>query len=373
MKILINSGLVLPVFAKRDRLIELMRQGGHDVYIGGYQKEAAGECARRGVGFRYIPFARAGLNPVADIKTILRYYRLIKAEGFDVVHGYTVKPNIFGSIAAKLAGVKEIYPTVNGLGYAFTGNSFKNKCVRAVICVLYRVAFACSTAVFFQNHDDADEMVRRHLIKRAKCVVVAGSGIDLEAYPYSETKDTNVFFMATRLLVTKGLREYFKAARAVKQKHPEARFLLAGALDPNPDGISKSELDMYINDGTVEYLGVVNDMPDALKRSSVFVLPSYYREGVPHANLEAMSTGRAIITTSAPGCRETVKNAGADGIGLNGILVKPQNPEQLAESMIWMLEHPEEVKKMGIEGRYYAEERFDVKKVNTMMVGTMGL
>lgn len=373
MKILINSGLVLPVFAKRDQLINSMKEKGHIVSIGGYQTEAKEECERQGVGFEYIPFARAGLNPIADIKTLKDYYRVIKAGHYEVVHGYTAKPNIYGSIAAKLAGVKYIYPTINGLGYAFTGNSLKNKIVRFVISCLYKIAFACSTAVFFQNSDDADEMVRRGIIKKDKCVVIAGSGIDLNAYPYSEMQDTNVFFMATRLLITKGLRNYFEAARIVKKNHPEARFLLAGALDPNPDGIKQEELEEYVKDGTVEYLGVVKNMPEVLAKCSTFVLPSYYREGVPHANLEAMSIGRAIITTYAPGCKETVKDVDATGRGRNGFLVEPKNSQELAEKMIWMIEHPDEVRKMGVESFVYAKERFDVKIVNRMMMETMGL
>ena len=217
-----------------------------------------------------------------------------------------------------------------------------------------------------ENSDDAAELVRRGVLPQEKCVVIAGSGIDLNTFPYSEVCQENTFFLATRLLVTKGVRTYFEAAKIVKEKHPEAKFYLAGSLDPNPDGINKDELDQYVQDGTVEYLGVVKDMPAALKEYAVFVLPSYYREGVPHAILEAMSIGRAIITTDAPGCKETIN-------GKNGFLIEPRNSEQLAEKMIWMIEHPAEVKQMGMESRKYAEEKFDVEKVNQVMLETMGI
>ncbi len=366
MKIMINSGRISPFFTTRLQLLNKIKDSGYDVTLGGFDTSCVDKCQSWGAEFAEIPFARAGMNPIQDAKTLRAYYRVMKEGQFDIVHSYTAKPNIYGSIAAKWAGVKKIYPTVNGLGYAFTGNSTKNKLVRAVICMLYKWAFSGATKVFFQNSDDAAELVRRGVLPQDKCVVIAGSGIDLNTFPYSETYQENTFFLATRLLVTKGVRTYFEAAKIVKEKHPEAKFYLAGSLDPNPDGIKKDELDQYVQDGTVEYLGVVKDMPAALKEYAVFVLPSYYREGVPHAILEAMSTGRAIITTDAPGCKETVN-------GKNGFLIEPRNSEQLAEKMIWMIEHPSEVKRMGAESRKYAEEKFDVEKVNQVMLETMGI
>lgn len=373
MKVLINSGRVINVFAKRDRLINAMKERGHEVSVCGYELKGKDKCREEGVGFEYIAFSRASLNPIADLKMIHDYSKIITEGKYDVVHGYTAKPNIYGSIAARLSGVKQVYPTINGLGYAFTGNSFRNKIVRTALCALYRIAFACSTAVFFQNQDDADEMVKRHVIRREKCVVISGSGIDLEAFPYKEPSNTDVFLLASRLLITKGLKEYFEAARMVKARYPRARFLLAGATDPNPDGIEKETLDEYIADGTIEYLGQVNNMPEVLAEASVFVLPSFYREGVPHANLEAMSVGRAVITTNMPGCKETVRDADQNGKGRNGFLIEPRNSKQLADKMIWMIEHPEEVKRMGIESNRYAKERFDVQIVNAIMLKTMGL
>lgn len=366
MKIMINSGRISPFFTTRLRLLNKIKDSGYDVTLGGFDTSCMEKCQSWGAEFEEIPFARAGMNPIQDAKTLKAYYRVMKDGQFDIVHSYTAKPNIYGSIAAKWAGIKKIYPTVNGLGYAFTGNSTKNKIVRAVICMLYKWAFSGATKVFFQNSDDAAELVRRGVLPQEKCVVIAGSGIDLNAFPYSETYQENTFFLATRLLITKGVRTYFEAAKIVKEKHPEAKFYLAGSLDPNPDGIKKDELDQYVQDGTVEYLGVVKDMPAVLKEYAVFVLPSYYREGVPHAILEAMSTGRAIVTTDAPGCKETVN-------GKNGFLIEPRNSEQLAEKMIWMLDHPSEVKRMGVESRKYAEEKFDVKKVNQVMLETMGI
>lgn len=375
-KIMMNSGRIKVFFTTRRKLVNSIKSQGYEITIGGFEQENKYLCDENGLDFAYIPFARAGLNPFADLKVIKLYEKIIRQEKFDIVHSYTAKPNIYGSIAAKRVGVKRIYPTVNGLGYAFTDDTsdgIKSRIVRMITSRLYKKAFSCATKVFFQNSDDADEMVRRKLISRDKCVVISGSGIDLDMFPYSEMSvEPMKFMIATRLLVTKGVREYFEAARMVKKVHPEVVFQIAGALDPNPDGIKQEELDSYIEDGTVEFLGYV-DMTKALIDCSVFVLPSFYREGVPHSVLEAMGIGRAVITCNTPGCKETVRDADDSGKGKNGFLIESKNSQILAEKMIWMIDHPDDVKAMGKESRKYAEERFDADIVNRIMMETMGI
>lgn len=370
---MINAGRISPFFTTRLNLLNEFKARGFEITLGGFETDMKEKCDAWGAKFVEIPFARAGLNPIRDIITLKTYYRIMKEGQFDIVHSYTAKPNIYGSIAARLAGVKRIYPTVNGLGYAFTGDSAKNRLVRTIISFLYKWAFSGATKVFFQNKDDADELIAKHILPRDKAVVISGSGIDMDQFSFCEEYQPNTFFMATRLLATKGTRTYFEAAKIVKAKHKEARFLLAGSLDPNPDGIKEEELDTYVSEGVIEYLGVVSNMAMELKKYSVFVLPSYYREGVPHAILEAMATGRAIITTRAPGCRETVKNADENGKGKNGFLIFPKDSQELADKMIWMLEHSDEVRLMGMESFNYVKERFDVKIVNSVMLETMGL
>ena len=375
-KIMMNSGRIKVFFTTRRRLVHSIQERGYDITIGGYEQENKTLCDEYGLDFAHIPFARAGLNPFADLKAIRAYTEVMRREKFDIVHSYTAKPNIYGSIAAKRAGIKNIYPTVNGLGYVFTKgtvNGMKAKAVLAITSMLYKKAFSCATKVFFQNRDDAEEMISRGLIKKDKCVIISGSGIDLNMFPFSEMPVTPmVFMMATRLLVSKGVRNYFEAARIVKRQFPQVVFRLAGALDSNPDGIKKEELDEYIADGTIEFLGFV-DMSKELRNCSAFVLPSFYREGIPHAVLEAMSVGRAIITCNTPGCKETVKEVDETGKGKNGFLIEPNNSELLAERMIWMIKNPEKVKQMGMESRQYAEDRFEVGKVNDMMMKTMGI
>ena len=365
MKMLIASGHISSELNKRKLVVEQVVKRNVELTLAGYEK-SVDAAAQAGATYTCVPMERTGLNPLSDLKTLRHFYRLIKREQYDVVHSYTVKPNLYSAVAARLAGVKEIYPTVNGLGYAFTGNDMKTKLIRAYICFMYKLAFGCARKVFIQNQDDANELVKRHVLPREKCVVIAGSGIDLTEYPMQAQRNKNTFLMATRLLATKGFWTYMEAAKIVKQKHPEAVFQLAGGFDPNPDGIKEPDLQPFIDDGTIQYLGHVSNMAEALAECTVFVLPSYYREGVPHAILEAMSTGRAVLTTDAPGCKETVN-------GKNGFLIQPKNANELAERMIWMIEHPEETEQMGLESRKYAQERFDVAIVNGMMLEQMGI
>ncbi len=374
---MMNSGTVLPFFQMRRRLCDNLIEKGYEITVSGYTEVSKDLLKQYKADYVYIPLSRAGINPVQDLKVLRAYYKEMKREKYEIVHSYTAKPNIYGSIAAKYAGIRRIYPTVNGLGYAFTDvdtGKLKAKFVRFMISLLYKWGFSCATKVFFQNKDDARELIRRKIIDKGKCVLISGSGIELDAYPYSECSVTPmVFLIATRLLVTKGVREFCEAARIVKRKYSEAVFQLAGALDDNPDSISQKELNFYVKEGIIQYLGVVRDMPSALKKCSVFVLPSFYREGIPHVILEAMSVGRAVITTDSPGCKETVRGADEMGKGKNGFLIPAKDSQILAEKMIWMIEHTDRVKEMGEESRRYAEERFDVEMVNKVMLETMGL
>lgn len=377
MKIMMNAGTVSPFFQMRGRLCDSLQKKGYEITVSGYTEVGREVLEQYKAEYVYIPLSRAGINPVQDFKVVMAYYKKMKEEKYEIVHSYTAKPNIYGSIAAKYAGIKGIYPTVNGLGYAFTDvdtGRVKARFVRLMVSLLYKWSFSCATKVFFQNKDDVRELIQRRIIDRNKCVLISGSGIELDAYPYSESPvEPMVFLIATRLLVAKGVRNFCEAAKIVKKKYPKAVFQLAGALDDNPDSISQKELDLYVKEGIIQYLGVVKDMSFVLKSCSVFVLPSFYREGVPHVILEAMSVGRAVITTDSPGCRETVRGKDDAGKGKNGFLIPAKDSQTLAEKMIWMIKHPDKVQEMGMESRRYAEERFNVEIVNKIMLETMGI
>lgn len=366
-KVLVTSSFIPNEFAKRHRLLEQLRDEGFDVTVAGHLPEGQNACQELDIEFALIPFDNGKIGLLSNLKVLSGYYRLMRKERFDVVHSYTAKPNIFGSIAARLAGIKHIYPTVNGLGYAFVERpGIKAKALRATMLLLYKIAFACAEKVFFQNPDDMEELQKRGIVSERKCVLVSGSGVDLEAFPFLSPGPEKTFLFATRLLESKGIRTYASAARIVKRTYPDARFLAAGTLSSYPDSITEEELQRYIDLGTLEFLGEAEDMALVLKDCSVVVLPSFYREGIPHVLLEGMSAGRAILTTDMPGCREAFN-------GDNGFLVEPNDDEALATKMIWMIEHPDAVQAMGMSGREYAEKRFDVRKVNAQILKAMGM
>lgn len=367
MNILINSGRTVPFLTTRRKLITSIIAKGHNVILTGYQGGYEKEIEEMGASFIKVPLNRAGFNPIKDIALLNKYYNIIKKNKIDIVHSYTIKPNTFGSIAASMAGIKEIFPTINGLGYVYTDSDAKIKIIRMITSILYKIAFKFSKKVFFQNRDDANEMIMKKLIKEEKCIVIDGSGIDLDEFSQIKQPNSFSFIMVTRLLKSKGVYEYLEAARIVKQKYKNIEIKLVGPIDPNPNGIKEEELKIFIDEGIINYLGVSSNVHKLLGDSSVFVLPSYYREGVPHSILEAMATGRAVLTTDVPGCRETVLNEE------NGFLVRPNCVEDLAEKMIWMIKNPEKVKEMGNQSLLIAKKRFEVNKVNLIIMNAMHL
>lgn len=312
-----------------------------------------------------------GVNPFRDFLNFLKIWWLLVTGRPDLVLANNAKPVIWVTIAATLAGIRRRYCLVGGLGYAFTPESgspkFRRRFVRSVMSWLYKAAFWAATAVIFQNTDDRDELVAAGICSAAKAHVVSGSGVDVEQFvPAIAQPLLPVFVMVGRLVADKGVREYLHAARIVKQQHPEARFLLVGQIDQNPTSLRTDELAAYVDERIVEWPGAVRDVRPWLEQANVFVLPSY-REGVPRSTLEAMACGLAVITTDAPGCRETVEN------GRNGILVPVRDVDRLADAMLRLVRDPEQRSMMGRNSREYAERRFDARIVNEDMVRIMGL
>jgi len=366
MNVLINSGRAIPFFTIRRKLISSIIEKGHRVVVTGYQDGYEKEIEALGASFIKVPFARAGFNPFKDIGLIIKYHRIIKREQINLVHSYTIKPNIYGTLAARLAGIKEVYPTLNGIGFAFTGHGTKARIARIFASFLYRTAFKYSKAIFFHNRDDIKLMVDARLTSPDKCVLTLGSGIDMEYYGAVEMPDIISFVLISRLLKAKGILEYIMAARKVKQVYPGIAFRLVGPTDPNPTGLKLSDIQSDIDEDIISYHGSQADVRPFISNAAVLVLPSY-REGVPHSVLEAMSMGRAILTTAVAGCRETVVD------GENGLLVQPYSAEELAEKMIWMIEHPARVKKMGLMSLQLAREKFEDKKTNHTIINAMNL
>lgn len=312
--------------------------------------------------------SKVGMNPLTDLRDTWRLSRQLKDMAPDVIVSFFVKPSIYGTIAAKLAGVPRRISMLEGLGYIHTpsqtGFSFQKRMLQLIHGLLVSVGNAFADRVLFLNSDDPADLSEKAFLNQSKLQVLGPIGLNLEDYPYREV-DLNKpirFIFIARLLVEKGIFEYLEAARLVKKQHPITEFVLLGGLDPdNPAALSKQQLDDVIEDGIVIYPGHVSNVPDWIADSHVFVLPSF-REGFPRSTQEAMAIGRAVITTDVPGCRETVVE------GVNGFLVPPFDAQALAEKMLYLIEHPDEVQRMGVESYRMALENFDVRKINPMLV-----
>lgn len=321
-----------------------------------------------GVTYRHIPMARAGMSPSADLKTLLALVALFREERPDLVLAYTIKPVIWGCLGCRLVRGPKSYAMITGLGYAFiTSVTFRHRIVQRIVRVLYRLALRNVSAVFFQNPDDEREFRRRKLIRDVTpSILVNGSGVDLQHFQVLPLPDKPIFLLLARLVGDKGIREYHEAACILRRKYPAARFLLAGGEDPNPNAIRDEEIRGWREEGVVEFLGKLDDVRPAFAESTIYVLPSY-REGTPRTVLEAMATGRAIITTDAPGCRETVDD------GVNGYLVPPKDSQGLAEAMERFIKSSELRRQMGSASRRKAEEKYDVDKVNHVILKGLGI
>ncbi len=316
-----------------------------------------------------IPLYRDGMNPVQDIKLLVSLRRIICTEKPRYIFTYTVKPIIYGAFAARRLPPVKLFAMITGLGYAFSGGSFKQRLVQGILRLMYRQALKRYSLIFFQNRDDLELLKQLKIIGPGQAVkVVNGSGVNLEHYYYSPAVLTGdlTFLLIARLIKSKGIREYAAAARLIKAKYPESRFVLVGRKHEGPDAIDQADLESWQQEGLIEYAGGSNDVRPYLQACSVYVLPSY-REGTPRSVLEAMAMGRPVITTDAPGCRETVQ------AGENGFLVPVQDSEALAAAMEKFIKDPGLLKKMGAASRRIAEEKYDVHKVNREIIEAMGL
>lgn len=374
MKILLIAGLADSLINFRGPLIQALQGQGLEVHVAApdlpEQSPVRFQLQAMGLTVHEVPMARTGTNPWADVRTTWALWLLMRQIRPSKVLGYTIKPVIYGTLAAWLACVPQRFALITGLGYAFQGEGKRSK-LQALVQHLYRMALTRATLVFFQNPDDLGLFQKRTILQPCTSVcVVNGSGVDLDHFAvkplptaYASTGVVR-FLCIGRLLGDKGIREYAQAARLIKQQYPAAQFALVGGTDSNPDSVSQVELEAWVAEGLIEYGGRLVDVRPAIEACSVYVLPSY-REGTPRTVLEAMAMGRAVITTDVPGCRETVVN------GDNGFLVPVKSVDDLAVAMTRFLHEPELACRMGRRGRQLAEEKYDVHKVNAIMIREM--
>lgn len=316
---------------------------------------------------------RSGLNPLTDIKATIELAKNLKRIRPDIVFSFAAKSVIFGTFAAKLARIPKIVGMIEGLGHTFTkqphGSNIKTNLIKTTQVLLYKLALPQLDKLIFLNHDDPKDLLDKYSIKVKQVEVLGGIGLNLEDYTYSNIYPTTpTFIFIARLLAEKGIHDYIAAAKIVKKRYPDAKFIVLGSIDKQSLGaLTDFELSKYVDSNIIEHPGHVDDVSEWIAKSSVFVLPSYYREGVPRSTQEAMAIGRAVITTDVPGCRETVID------GVNGFLVEKWNPQALAEKMIYFIENPEQIAIMGNESYKIAKEEFDAEKVNQRLLKMIGL
>ena len=323
------------------------------------------ELEARGVVVHEVAMQRTGINPFADLFCLWRLWRLMRLIRPNYVLSYTIKPVIYGSIAAWFSGVMRHYAMIEGLGFVFTHQinelSFLRRTLKSAVKTMYKLALSKAKRVIFLNPDDLAEFVSYGLLSKEKTYLLGGIGADLNKLVPSPSKTSPVtFIIIARLLREKGILEFAEAARLIKQLNPETRFILLGDIDPNPGSLRRSLVQTWVNQGLLEWPGHVSVAP-WLIQASVYVLPSY-REGVPMSTQEAMAMGLAVITTDVPGCRETVVE------GINGFLVPARDAQALSEAMQKFIDKPNLIVEMGRESRRLAEERFDVHKVNRRLI-----
>ena len=368
MRVLINGSFAQSLVNFRGDLICSLVDRGYEVHVSAPSIDASTREKLMGLEavVHEVQLDRTGSSIISDLKYFFQLRSLIKEHNIDFTINYTIKPNIYGSLAAASAKSTSI-SMVTGLGYTFyEARNLKQKVLGFVSRTLYRLATGVNKFVIFQNMDDREDFIAAGCLRDPrKARMTNGSGVNTTHFDKRHLPEKPVFLLIARLLVHKGVREYAAAAKQVMAQNTEAVFLLAGFIDEGPDSIAEQELAEWQSDG-VQYLGSLDDIRDAMEEASVFVLPAY-REGTPRTVLEAMAMGRPIITTDAPGCRETVIE------GETGFLVPVKDPNKLAQKMAVLANDAELRAKMGDASYRYCTERFEVNKVNTKLLKDVGL
>ena len=376
MKIIMIGTVAASFLGFRSDLIRFLIEKEHSVYA--FTSEYSSDELKKIEALGAIPvtyeLSRGGLNPLADIKATYLLSKKIKQIAPDLVFSYFAKPVMFGTLAARIAKVPRVIGMLEGLGYTFTdqpeGLSKKVQLIKDIQVFLYKIALPRLDKLIFLNPDDRQDLVEKYSIAVKEIGVLGGIGLNLNEYAYHPISNIELpikFLFIGRLLKEKGIHDFVKAAKTVKGIYPDTQFTILGSIDySNLGALQQSELDDLIASKAINYHGHVNDVKDWIVNSHVFVLPSY-REGVPRSTQEAMAIGRPVITTDVPGCRETVVD------GVNGFLVQKWQPHALAEKMLYFIEHPEQIEKMGYESYKIAKDRFDANKVNQRLLKLMGL
>jgi len=335
------------------------RDVGYEVHVATAEGDAVREIRRLGLTHHTVAIARSGQNPFAELGSIIGLYRLFRELKPDLVHLITIKPVLYGGIAARLTEVPSVVAAVSGLGTVFVAQSGAARARRALVSWLYRVAFGQRRlAVIFQNPDDRDGLLAIDALKKEQVRMIRGSGVNLANYSFvPEPESAPVVVMAARLLRDKGVYEFVEAARLLKSRGVAVVMRLIGAPDPgNPTSVEQAELDGWSAEGIVELPGYRSDIAQQYAAANIVCLPSY-REGLPKGLVEAAACGRAVVTTDVPGCRDAIEP------DVTGVLVPVKSAPSLADALQALIEEPERRMRMGKAGRELAERAFSIDRI----------
>ncbi len=328
---------------------------------------AEGVAAIKTAGLRYhpIPLERRSVAPWGELRLVAAIFRLERRLKPDLVHHLTMKPVVWGGLAARAGQVPAAVFSINGLGHLFLGRGRSTRFLRALVTPLYRLGLGHPRSrTVFQNPDDRDLFLRLGLVRPDRAVRIKGSGVDLERFrPRPEPEGPPVVVLPARLLADKGINEFVAAARELRQSGVNARFALAGRIDPgNPSAIAETAIRAFVAEGAVEWWGHRSDMPEALAQATIVCLPSY-REGTPRALIEAAAVGRAIVSTDVPGCREIVRD------GVNGLLVPARDAKALAAALRRLIEDEAFRRTLAAAGQKIAVAEFSAARFADDILG----
>lgn len=356
----------------RGPLVQAMVSRGVTVYALAPDYDDASRAAVLTLGAVPVGYlmSRAGMNPLRDIVSLFHLTIQLRRLKLDATLSYFIKPVIYGTLASFLAAVPKRFAMIEGAGYVFTDDekpTRRRRMLRGFVTRLYRLALDKASKVFMLNPEDRELFVNEGMVSAKKVRLLNGIGLELNYFQVARLKSQPAcFVLVARLIREKGIYNYIEAARKVKAIHPEVRFILVGNVDLNPGSVSESEMRGWVTEGVIEWPGQVTDVRPWIAEANVFVLPSY-REGLPRSTQEAMAMGRPVITTDAPGCRETVEQ------GVNGFMVPVRDSDALAQAMLTFVKQPELIAPMGAASRRMAEARFDVHKINTVILEAIGI
>ena len=325
------------------------------------------ELKKEGFIFHSIPLSRRGTNPLVEIKTFFSLLKLYQKIRPDIIHHITIKPNLYGGLAARLTGIPSVVFAFTGLGQIFIDRGLKAYFLRAIVKALLGISLNHSNKkIIFQNMDDQENFINLRIISRESSVVIRGSGVDLDKFSFTPiTKGTPMVVLASRLIWEKGVSDFVSAARLLHKKNIKARFILVGDTQPsNPRAVPKSVLETWVRENIIEWWGYRSDMTSILSQCHIVCLPSIYGEGVPKILLEAAAVGRAVVSNNVPGCREAVID------GVSGYLVPPKDIDALADRLYELIKNPDLADRLGREGRQFMEDAFDEHSIasTTLMV-----